>query len=132
MAYSNASAACMRYYSDTASATISSEASPHRLISMLYDGVLERLATARSSIARTDVTTKLRSINSAMQIVEHLRVVLDHEAGGNLAERLDALYDYMLRRMTLANATNDADVLAEVSRLVMTLKSGWDQIEPAR
>jgi flagellar protein FliS len=131
MAYSTASAARMRYYSDTASATISSEASPHRLISMLYDGVLERLATARSSIARADVTTKLRSINGAMQIVEHLRVVLDHDAGGSLAERLDALYDYMLRRMTLANASNDADVLAEVSRLVITLKSGWDQIEPA-
>lgn len=132
MALSHASAARMRYYHDTASAAIAEEASPHRLISMLYDGVLERLATARAAIAGRDVTTKLRSINAAMQIVEHLRVVLDHEAGGLLAERLDSLYEYALRRMTQANATNDADMLAEVSRLVMTVKSGWDQIAPAR
>ncbi|MDB5970202.1 MAG: flagellar biosynthesis protein FliS [Hydrocarboniphaga sp.] len=132
MAPSYASAARMRYYSDTASAAMADEASPHRLISMLYDGVLERLATARSAIGRADVTTKLRSINSAMQIVEHLRVVLDHKAGGLLAERLDALYEYALRRMTQANAANDADALAEVSGLIMTVKSGWDQIAPAR
>lgn len=118
----------MRYYSDTASATIADDASPHRLISMLYDGVLERLASARASIARADVGSKLRSINGAMQIVEHLRVVLDHQAGGALATQLDQLYDYALRRMTQANALNDADALAEVSRLVMTIKSGWDQI----
>jgi flagellar protein FliS len=132
MAPSYASAARMRYYNDTASASIADEASPHRLISMLYDGVLERLATARSAIARRDVPAKLRSINGAMQIIEHLRVVLDHDAGGSLAIKLDALYEYSLRRMTLANATNDADVLAEVSKLVMTVKSGWDQIAPAR
>lgn len=132
MASPYASAARMRYYNDTASAAIADEASPHRLISMLYDGVLERLATARSAIARHDVSTKLRSINGAMQIIEHLRVVLDHKAGGGLAERLDALYEYMLRRMTQANAVNDADALAEVSGLMMTVKSGWDQIAPAR
>lgn len=120
----------MRYYSDTASATISSEASPHRLISMLYDGVLERLAIARSSISRGDVGAKLKAINGAIQIVEHLRVVLDHDAGGSLAERLDALYDYCLRRMTLANAKNDPDILAEVSKLIVTIKSGWDAIDP--
>lgn len=121
----------MRYYHDTASAAIAQEASPHRLISMLYEGVLERMATARSAIVRKDMPSKLRAVQGAMAIVEHLRVVLDHEAGGALAERLDALYDYMLRRITQANAANDPDVLAEVAQLVMTIKSGWDQIDPS-
>lgn len=125
-----ANAARMRYYNDTASACIAEEASPHRLIAMLYEGVLERLALARSAIARRDVVAKLRSINGAVAIVEHLRVVLDHEAGGELASRLDSLYDYMLRRMTQANAQNDVETLIEVSRLVNTIKSGWDQIGP--
>ena len=131
MSPSMATAARMRYYHQTASAAVAEEASPHRLISMLYDGVLERLAIARSSIARRDVTAKLRAINGAMAIVEHLRLVLDHEAGGEISARLDSLYDYMMRRMTQANASNDADALAEVSGLVMTIKSGWDQIDPA-
>lgn len=121
----------MRYYHDTASAAIAQEASPHRLISMLYEGVLERMATARSAIVRKDMPSKLRAVQGAMAIVEHLRVVLDHEAGGALAGRLDALYDYMLRRITQANAANDPDVLAEVAQLVMTIKSGWDQIDPS-
>lgn len=131
MSPSMATAARMRYYHQTASAAVAEEASPHRLISMLYDGVLERLAIARSSIARRDVTAKLRAINGAMAIVEHLRLVLDHQAGGEISARLDSLYDYMLRRMTQANASNDADALAEVSGLIMTIKSGWDQIDPA-
>lgn len=131
MSPSMATAARMRYYHQTASAAVAEEASPHRLISMLYDGVLERLAIARSSIAQRDVTAKLRAINGAMAIVEHLRLVLDHQAGGEISARLDSLYDYMLRRMTQANASNDADALAEVSGLIMTIKSGWDQIDPA-
>lgn len=131
MSLSMATAARMRYYNQTASAAVAIDASPHRLISMLYDGVLERLAIARSSIARHDVTAKLRAINGAMAIVDHLRLVLDHQAGGDISARLDSLYDYMLRRMTQANASNDADALAEVSSLVMTIKSGWDQIDPA-
>ena len=130
MASSYAAAARMRYYHDTASAAIATEASPHRLITMLYDGVLERLARARASIARGDVTAQLRAISGAMAIVELLRVVLDHHDGGELAGRLDSLYEYAIRRMAQANAANDADGLAEVSQLVTTVKSGWDQIGP--
>jgi len=48
--------------------------------------------------------------------------------GGKIAENLALLYDYMLRRLTLANATNDAGIVAEVSELVKTIKHGWDQI----
>lgn len=123
-----AAAARTRYYHDTASATISSEASPHRLVAMLYEGVLERLAQARSAIGSHDVTTKLKAINGALAIIEHLRVVLDHKAGGAVAARLDQLYDFCQRRITLANAASDANALADVSRIVMTIKSGWDDI----
>jgi len=125
-----AAAARTRYYHDTASATISSEASPHRLVAMLYEGVLERLAQARSAIAIHDIPAKLKAVNSALAIIEHLRVVLDHKAGGALAVRLDQLYDFSLRHITLANARNDANALAEVSRIMITLKSGWDEIGP--
>jgi len=125
-----AAAARTRYYHDTASATISSEASPHRLVAMLYEGVLERLAQARSAIATHDIPAKLKAVNSALAIIEHLRVVLDHKAGGALAVRLDQLYDFSLRHITLANARNDANALAEVSRIMITLKSGWDEIGP--
>jgi len=125
-----AAAARTRYYHDTASATIASEASPHRLVAMLYEGVLERLAQARSAIGNHDIPAKLKAVNGALAIIEHLRVVLDHRAGGTLAERLDQLYDFSLRHITLANARNDAHALAEVSRIMITLKAGWDGIGP--
>lgn len=122
----------MRHYVDTRSAAIADDADPHRLIGMLYDGALEHLAAARADIARREVVAKLRHVSRAMAIVEHLRLVLDHEAGGELAARLDALYDYLLRRIAQANASNDADALCEVSNLLITIKSGWDQIAPNR
>ena len=121
-------AARMRHYHDTSSAVMASDATPHRLISMLYDGVLERLAKARAGILRNDVHAKLRSINGAMAIIEYLRTVLDHKAGGEIAGRLDSLYEYMLSRLAQANAGNDSDALREVGELVITVKSGWDQI----
>ena len=50
------------------------------------------------------------------------------ERGGQVAQNLRALYEYMMNRLTLANVTNDATIVAEVAALVEEIKSGWDQI----
>lgn len=118
----------MRRYMDDGLAAMICEASPHRLITMLFDGALQRLALAASGIERADVNDKLRGINGAFAIIEHLRLILDHEQGGPLAGQLDSLYDYMLRRLLVINASNDQDALREVTSLLQTIKSGWDEI----
>ena len=106
------------------------DASPHRLIAMLYDGALERLALALSGMNHGNFADKLRGIDSTQAILEHLRCVLDYKAGGDIAMRLASLYDYMMRRLVQAKLHNDAEAVKEVMDLLRTIKAGWDAIAP--
>jgi len=110
-------------------------ASPTRLVQILFEHVLSNLATAQGCMNRiqnnlplNDVVAKCAAIRKTVQIIGHLNGTLDREKGGKVAENLALLYDYMLRRLTLANATNDAGIVVEVAGLMKTVKHGWDQI----
>lgn len=103
-------------------------ASPHRLIQMLMEGVLQRLAEAKGAIQRNDKVTKGETIGKAITIVSGLRSSLNKEVGGELADNLDELYDYMQRRLLEANVSSDEAMLDEVMALMRTIKSGWDGI----
>ena len=104
------------------------EASPHRLIQMLMDGGLERIAQARGAIQREKFAEKGELIGKAISIIGGLREPLDHEVGGELSQNLDSLYEYMIRRLLDANRGNDIVALDEVSGLLREVKTGWDAI----
>jgi len=107
-------------------------ADPHRLILMLYDGALVAISNARLALARGEIAAKNAAIGKAIAIVDGgLKVSLDVKAGGQLAERLDALYDYVLRRLLSANLTGDPAILEEVARLLGELRGAWEQIGTA-
>lgn len=101
-------------------------ASPHRLVQMLMEGALEKIATAKGQIERRDYEGKSRHISWAMSIVNGLRSSLDMKAGGEIAVNLEDLYGYMTRRLIDANAANDTNILDEVSGLMIEIKSAWD------
>ncbi|MDT0140694.1 flagellar export chaperone FliS [Acidovorax sp. PRC11] len=102
----------------------------HQLVSLLYAGVLNAIATARGALARGDVATKCSAISKAVRILEEgLSTALDREEGGALAGNLDALYDYSLRRLIQANARNDDAMLEEVARLIEPVAQGWNEIK---
>ncbi len=122
--------AALQQYRTTSSYGDAEEATPHKLVDMLYAGVIERLATARGAILRGEVAAKLRSLSSALAIVEHLRLSLDKQAGGEIARNLDALYDYIGRRLLHANVHNDVEAVDESLSLMHQLKSAWDGIGP--
>lgn len=104
------------------------EASPHRLIQMLMEGALERIAQARGCIQRERFAEKGELIGKAISIVGGLREPLDHEVGGELSQNLDSLYEYMVSRLLEANRGNDIAALDEVSSLLHEVKSAWDAI----
>ena len=104
------------------------EASPHRLIQMLMDGGLERIAQARGAIQRERFAEKGELIGKAISIVGGLREPLDHKVSGGLSQNLDSLYEYMIRRLLDANRGNDIVALDEVSGLLREVKTGWDAI----
>ena len=102
----------------------------HQLVSLLYEGVLNSIATARGALARGDVLGKVTSISKAIRILEEgLNTALDRVDGGALAENLGALYDYCIHRLTLANARNDDAMMQEVMRLIEPVATGWNEIK---
>ena len=106
-------------------------ASPHRLISLLFKGALSEIARAKKGILRNEIAAKGGAISRAISIIgEGLNASLDKKAGGELAQNLSALYDYMALRLVTANLTNDLAILDEVARLLTELKTGWDGIRP--
>jgi flagellar protein FliS len=103
-------------------------ADPHRLIQMLFEGALERIAVARGAMEHGNIRVKGEKLGQAITIIDGLRSMLDHGQGGELATNLDALYEYMTRRLAQGNARNDLEALDEVIRLLREIKSGWDGI----
>jgi flagellar protein FliS len=111
------------------------DASPTRLVQIMFEHILINLATAQGCMGRindnlpfSEVTVKLAAMRKAIQLIGQLNATLDMERGGQIAEKLRSLYEYMLVRLTLANANNDGRIVAEVSNLVRDIKTGWDGI----
>jgi flagellar secretion chaperone FliS len=103
-------------------------ASPHRLIQMLMAGALEKIAIAKGHMERNEIAQKGSHISWAISIIDGLRASLNLEAGGEIAQNLDDLYDYMTRRLARANVENNIDLLDEVASLLRTIKGAWDEI----
>lgn len=104
------------------------DADPHKLIQLLYDGALERINMAKARMQAKDFEGKGLLISKAIEIIGGLRGFLDFEKGGDLAERLEGLYDYMERTLFEANVKNDPAKLDEVAELLRSIKEGWDGI----
>jgi flagellar secretion chaperone FliS len=100
-------------------------ADPHRLIVMLMDGALERIATARGCLTRGETAEKARLINRTVSIIGELRSSLDPKAGGQVATNLGELYDYMCRRLLKATAENRVELLDEVAKLLHEIRTAW-------
>ncbi|MDH5230115.1 MAG: flagellar export chaperone FliS [Gammaproteobacteria bacterium] len=103
-------------------------ASPHTLILLLMEGALEKIAVAKGCMQRQEIAEKGSMIGWAISIIDGLRMSLDMDAGGEIAENLDNLYDYMTRQLVLGHARNDEAKLDEVAGLMKTIKSGWEGI----
>ena len=105
-------------------------ASPHKLIVMLYDGALAAIMTAITQMNAGNVQEKGNAISKAIRIIDDgLKASLDKQVGGEIATNLDALYDYMSRRLLEANIKNDPAILEEVRGLLADLRDTWNQID---
>ncbi|WP_351075278.1 flagellar export chaperone FliS [Shewanella sp. CAL98-MNA-CIBAN-0140] len=103
-------------------------ASPHRIIQMMFEGALQRIAQAKYAIQQKNHAQKGENIGKAISIIAGLSGSLNMDAGTEISANLDSLYEYMLRRLSEANVANDVDMLEEVSALLRTIKEGWDAI----
>ena len=107
-----------------------SEASPHRLVQLLMEGALDRMAQAKGAMARGDIAQKGLMLGKAVDILVGLRDGLNPEKTPDpiALQQLDNLYPFMTMRLLEANRQNDAAMIDEVAGLMITLKEGWDGI----
>ncbi|MBZ5575919.1 MAG: flagellar export chaperone FliS [Acidobacteriia bacterium] len=105
-------------------------ASPLELIRLLYQGALGAVREARRFLAEGKIAERSRSISKACEIVIELNASLHHEQGSEIATRLAALYDYMLRRLLEANQRQSDEPLADVLGLLSTLSEAWAAAVP--
>jgi flagellar secretion chaperone FliS len=118
-------------YQSVAVQTAVGSADPHRMTLLLYDGAIEAVRLAQAHMGTRRVAAKCEAIGKAVLIVEEgLKACVDRKVGGQLAERLVALYDYITMRLLQANLRNDRKALEEAGGLLADLRSAWAQIAP--
>lgn len=121
-----------RSYQNLSVETSLADADPHKLIALLYAGALEAIARARYFLERQEIAARGKAIDRAIRIIdEGLRHALNLDSN-TLAQDLDRLYDYMIRRLVRANRHASDAMLAEVAELLGGLNEAWLAIAPQK
>lgn len=104
-------------------------ASKTRLVILLYEGAIRFINQAKLSIEKGDIQGKCDRISKAMAVIEELVASLNLKEGGKIAERLDTLYNYMMRKLALANLKSDPEQLNEVISILKVIHGAWIEVE---
>lgn len=119
-------------YRQVGMATAVSQADPHQLVLLLFDGAVAAILQARHALETGDTATRHTTISKAMRIIdEGLKASIESTADQALGDNLSALYEYMVSRLFIANARNADEPLAEVQKLLGDLRSAWAEIAAA-
>lgn len=126
----SSSRAALREYGQTKVHGLVTDADPHRLVQMLFDGALDAIAQAKGHMTRAETPEKGAMISRAINIVDGLRAALDMETGGDIARNLRDLYDYVESTLVRANLGNDERAMDEATTLLNEIRGAWAAIAP--
>lgn len=106
-----------------------SQASPHQLIVLLFDGALNAIRLADLHMQKGNISDKGKAISKAINIIDNgLKSSLDLNQGGEIAENLDQLYQYISQQLVLANLHNDSKKLQTCFDLLDNIAQAWREI----
>lgn len=120
----------LNQYHQIAAETEVMDASPHRLIQLLFNRCLQQMQLAKHFMERQDISKKCEAINNAHDIILHLRAALnqDDKEAKKLSEKLNDVYVYIEKCLFKSNLKNDASLLDDAISKLMPIKTSWDQI----
>ena len=104
------------------------QASPYQLVAMLFQKLLDNIATAKGAITQKNYAKKGAEISNAISIIGVLEASIDFKQGGEISNNLASLYLYCSEQLLVASSNNDIDKLNEVAQILIPIKSGWDAI----
>lgn len=123
------SRAAMNAYRDVGVESIIDSATPLQLVLMLFGGAIAAIASAQQHLRLKNIAAKGKAISQAISIIDGgLKASLDLNVGGELAQNLSELYQYMGRRLLHANLKNDPAALEEVRQLLQQLLGAWETL----
>lgn len=105
---------------------------PYQAVELLLDGALECISKALIAQQANNAAQRGEAVDTTLTILGLLQNSLDKNLGGDLAQNLDDLYDYMTRRLATVAVDNSAHSLEEVQGIILQLREGWGQIDPAQ
>jgi flagellar protein FliS len=104
------------------------QASPYQLVAMLFQKLLDNIATAKGAVSQNNFDKKGTEISNAIAIIGVLESALDFKQGGEVSDNLASVYQFCSEQLLLASTNNDADKLEEIIQILLPIKSGWDSI----
>ena len=119
--------ASLKKYQQTNKST-AQQASPYQLVAMLFQKLLDNIATAKGAISQNNFSKKGSEISNAIAIIGVLEGSLDFEQGGEVSKNLASLYTFCCEELLTASTNNDINKLEEIIQILLPIKSGWDSI----
>ena len=103
-------------------------ASPHQLMLMLFDGAIEAMSFTIGAIQNNDLALRSKQNTRSITIINGMRECLDMQAGGELANNLYALYQYMAQELFRAGVKNDSDTIQNIQTMLKDIRGSWEKI----
>lgn len=103
-------------------------ASPLELVALLYGGLQASISEARRAVRQGDIPARSAAISRAMEILRELASSLNHEQGGELAERLSMLYVYVHEQLQQAHFEQSEAPLERAETVVAPLQEAWQSL----
>ena len=120
--------AALAQYGQIKNDTQTTYASPHQLMLMLFDGAIEAMSFTIGAIENNNFELRSKQNSRSITIINGMRECLDMETGGELADNLYSLYQYMTKELFKASFKNDVDTVKNIQTMLKDIRGSWEKI----